>query len=109
MPRAVHMRLGDMCTMAGVLMYPLRRHRCQSCPLRAQWPSRELSHACISTTPNIACAETCALKGRLFLPNETFLCTYHRWLSASEASQIEEKMPGWLEGLGESRGELSKS
>lgn len=30
-----------------------------------------------------------------------------RWLSASEASQIEERIPGWIEGLGNARGMLS--
>ncbi|CAM9321435.1 unnamed protein product [Ectocarpus sp. 12 AP-2014] len=31
-----------------------------------------------------------------------------RWLSASEASQIEERMPGWIQGLGNTKGALSE-
>ncbi|CAM9939616.1 unnamed protein product [Ectocarpus fasciculatus] len=31
-----------------------------------------------------------------------------RWLSASEASQIEERMPGWIQGLGDAREALSE-
>eukprot|EP00752_Nemacystus_decipiens_P004789 g4357.t3 len=30
-----------------------------------------------------------------------------RWLSASEASQIEERIPGWIQGLGDARGPLT--
>ncbi|CAB1112059.1 unnamed protein product [Ectocarpus sp. CCAP 1310/34] len=31
-----------------------------------------------------------------------------RWLSASEASQIEERMPGWIQGLGNAKEALSE-